>query len=245
MDWNSIIGGATGGSSVTLMLVVLIYGFRKSLSTLLNKALLKDVAKYQQALEEKTEYLKHDLQKDILNAQITTSQRHEIYAEMHKRLVIAMDLLISLNKSGLKIVQDYSKESIDVIEEILDSIKCPQSEKEKVLTEFERDSSSGNTLVQESLYSHRKRTAEKEIQAAINHYRVNELYMTEPVADKVNEALKTLKRLESHYSFKEILERGGAGHKSIDDESVKTFEKEVQEHVEQIKSAMRKEINKG
>lgn len=151
MDYTSIIYGALGGGAITSILGLIAYTYRESIRALLEKTLRKDVEKFKQSLEEKTEHLKHDLHKEMLHAQLATDRLHKTYAEMASLITQAVDYIDSLINAeiGASYSMDYSKEDPEQIRVLLDPIFAAQSEKDSILATFRADSNDGNRRINE------------------------------------------------------------------------------------------------
>jgi hypothetical protein len=155
----------------------------------------KKFADYNQALSQQSDFLKHDLQKEILSAQIAIQSRHKIYAELYKFLHIAHGTFSSLY--GYSASTDYEYYNESDFSSRLQEIGCPSGKKSELLNALKLNSATGIKKFKEYLRHNEEFTSTQKLTEASNFLLINSLYISRVIEEKARGVIIPLKRLST------------------------------------------------
>jgi hypothetical protein len=168
--------------------------FKESLGRLLQRSLEKDVERYKSELSaqsaQQLEHLRHEMQKQMLRAQLATTKTHEVYSNLYKKLREVEGRVAGL--LGVRFSTDLSTHSSEQIAAYLERLRIPGDERDEVVALYQTDR---RTAI-EKLDKLARRVEEIEARSAHNdatRYLVEEgIFVSKPVRDLAQKVLTEL-----------------------------------------------------
>jgi hypothetical protein len=161
---DQLLAGVAGGG------VVAFFGWllRESLKAWL-----------QRELTSEAEHLKHDLQREMLKAQLSTTRLHAIYPLMFEKLRRAEGAVGGL--IGLQFAPSYDEYDRADFERLLDDLSLPGGEKSRILQELDHDRRSGIAELNKTKRRVDLQRAQRRLFRAKNFIILKSLYASEPI----------------------------------------------------------------
>lgn len=147
----------------------------------------KALNEHKHALDEKTEMLKHDLQKDAMSAQIAIGEKHKIYAELFRLVNIAHGAVFSM--FGITRELTYEEYGEEDFKELFERWNTPQRKTLELLELYRSDRDKAIKAWREYRRVLEIGEARSEITKARNYLLINEIYMEDDIADMAHEIL--------------------------------------------------------
>ena len=143
----------------------------------------REINEHKHGLDLHGDKIRHDLQRDMLQAQITTDQKHKIYADLYSLLMHAEGSVSML--MGLRSVLTYEEFSIEEFEKHLQSEGVMTEKRNEIVIAFRERKSKGVNLWRKYKRMMEMHAAQAKIAEAKNYWIVNELYISDKVSKTV------------------------------------------------------------
>ena len=172
---EQVLSGALGGG------VVAFFGW------LLRESIK---ASLQRELTSQAEHLKHDLQREMLKAQLSTTKVHAIYPVMFEKLRRAEGAVGGM--TGLTFAPTFEAFDHADFERVLDGLKLPSGEKSRLLQELDQHRQTGIDELNKTMRRVDLQRARERLFRTRNFIILKSLYVSEPVKNAALEVWKVL-----------------------------------------------------
>lgn len=159
-----LLPGATGGGIVAWVIWRNRERFKASL---------------QRDLTAEAEQLKHGLQREMLKAQLSTTQHHVVYPRLFERLRRAEGAVAGL--TGLTFEASYEGYDHNDFERVLDDLKLPSGERARLAAALERNPRSGADELRATTRRVKLERARQRLFRTKNYIILKSLFLTDPV----------------------------------------------------------------
>ncbi|MFY0567087.1 hypothetical protein ACN28E_25060 [Archangium lansingense] len=132
-------------------------------------------------LNARNDVIRHELQKQMLRAQLSTTKTHEVYSQLIKLARTAEGAVSSL--WGLRREPTFEKFSAADIQKVLQDAKTPGEEEREILEHFASDRDGAIDRLKEVLRRKEMRDARRSCEALKNHIILEGIFMTSPVRE--------------------------------------------------------------
>jgi len=229
IDWTTILTSVFS-SAGTVGLIG--YFFRHAFEAKIKVIAEHEINDHKHALDLHGDRIRHDLQRDMLQAQITIGQKHKIYAELYLLLMHAEGAVANLR--GLRTEATYEEFSPEEFEDYLKSKEVKSEKRNEIATAFRDRKAKGVDLWRKYKGLMEKHAAQKKIADAKNVWLLNELYISDKVSKAVQDVTTKLSvRLIS-------IEDPIPSEKSFEKDS--NLESEIRRLMDEVKTLMRNEL---
>jgi hypothetical protein len=153
----------------------------------------KEVNSHKQQLDTLTEYIKHDIQKNTIKAQLHTTNLHATYPELYKKLIIAHGAIAGLNNFSW--VTNYKEYSPEDIIELLKDRNVLRSTTEDIIETFRHNPDEGDKKLKKLMTDLKISDAQKAHQDMKNYWLINELYLDDRISKAIDGFNKDLAKV--------------------------------------------------
>jgi hypothetical protein len=172
---NTLLSGLAGGSLVAFFAFLL----RESIKAALTRS-----------LTVQAELLKYELQREMLKAQLSTTQSHALYPRLLAKLHRANGVLAG--HYGLRFSPSYEDHSQKDFERIVSELNLPGNERDRILGMLNTDRRSGVNELEKVMRREELQRARRLIIQARNFAILKSVFLSNPVKDLAIEITKTL-----------------------------------------------------
>jgi hypothetical protein len=197
----------------------------------------KAINSHKQELDTYTEAMKHGLQREIIKVEYSTRNKFTIYPKMYARLIKAHGKLSGLY--GLRHNLDRSMSTADDVREALESRNVIKGEIDRIIAAYEADASLGIKQLEEMLREIEVNDAHSTFIKAKNFLLLNELFMSQAIAREIDGVLGKINQLRA--TAITAHKSRGSGERWF--EKFFEQEKEIPPLLEDLRNAMRNELN--
>ncbi len=156
---------------------------------------------HKQELDQKTELLKHDLQKDAMNAQIAISEKHKIYAELFRLISVADGAVFNL--FGIRREPTYEEYSEGDFTKLFEEWNVPLGKASDLINLYRADRDKAIDEWKEYRRILERAEARLAITEARNYLFVNEIYMDDDIAELAHEIVTLIAQYLLHAELNE------------------------------------------
>lgn len=177
-----------------------------------------------------TEKTKHEFQKNIHSFTLYNTEKHSIYPELYKSLLVTKGKVDSLRIAGRMSFRGCNEQDIM---NYMASKNFPDGKVEEIL-ELWRESLKDEATIHLNKYGKylEEIDAHSEIQNCYNHFFENELFLSNELSDKIQKFINRVYDLYNNYLFPDVDTR----------KTNPQLKKELDERITEIKNLMRQEL---
>jgi hypothetical protein len=192
-NWTNFIFNILSSSMVTIFLISVTPVLKKAISRYIDNKFEEKIVKYQHDLNLVTENAKLDIQRKIYDFNLYSSKKHEIYAELYKKVLIAHGQITGLMGFRKSINLNFLDKSYII--EFLKNNNFNENDITELSHDWDLNRKTQVDKITKYLRNKEINEADSKLVEANNYYLESKLYMSNKIDNISNELIDEIRKL--------------------------------------------------